>query len=277
VTVALSGDGGDELFGGYPWRQLRPAYQRALSSLPQALRTGISRAARLLPSALPGANFLRRMDIPYARYVLDAQAVFDEQDRVGLYSPDTAAALNGKDPYEHHLAHLDTSTRRPWPSRMMQYDLKTYLPNDILTKVDRMSMYVSLEAREPLLDHKLVELAAKIPWDLKLRSGISKYILKQVIRPMLPPEILQKRKQGFSIPLEGWLRTDLRGEVLETLRAGNRHGLFDRRGLDAIIDDFYGGNDRRNHQIWTLYAFEHWYRTVHEAAAAPPQTAVCRA
>jgi asparagine synthase (glutamine-hydrolysing) len=277
VTVALSGDGGDELFGGYPWRQLRPAYQRALSSLPQGVRTAISRASRLLPARLPGANFLRRMDIPYARYVLDAQAVFDEQDRVGLYSRHTAAALAGRDPYAHHLPHLDTATRRPWPSRMMQYDLKTYLPNDILTKVDRMSMYVSLEAREPLLDHKLVELAAKIPWDLKLRSGISKYILKQVIRPMLPPEVLQKRKQGFSIPLDGWLRTDLRTEVLETLRAGNRHGLFDRRGLDAVIDDFYAGNDRRNHQIWTLYAFEHWYRTVHEAAAFAPMEATCRA
>ena len=217
------------------------------------------------------------MDIPYPRYVLDAQAVFDEQDRVGLYSASTVQQLAGADPFVHHLPHLDTATRRPWPSRMMQYDLKTYLPNDILTKVDRMSMYVSLEAREPLLDHKLVELAAKIPWELKLRGGVSKYILKKMIAPYLPAAVMTKPKKGFSIPLEAWLRTDLRAEVLDTLRSGNRHGIFDRRGLDHVIDDFYAGNSARNHQVWTLYAFEHWYRSVYEAAAAPATSQLCRA
>ena len=121
---------------------------------------------------------------------------------------------------------------------MMEYDLKTYLPNDVLTKVDRMSMRVSLEAREPLLDHRLVELAATIPSRLKIRGGVGKHILKQVMAPFLPADVLEKRKQGFSVPLGTWLRTDLRSDILDTLRSGNGHGFFDsprRRAADRRV------------------------------------------
>jgi len=148
---------------------------------------------------------------------------------------------------------------------MMEFDLKTYLPNDILTKVDRMSMRVSLEAREPLLDHRLVELAARIPSNLKIRNGVAKYILKKAIAPYLPAEVLAKRKKGFSIPLETWLRTVLKEDLLDTLRGISQHGLFDRQGIDRLTDAFFKGDNSRNHQIWTLYAFERWYRGIHAA------------
>jgi len=263
VTVALSGDGGDELFGGYPWRQLRPAYQKILSSAPPAIRRGITRASRLLPAGVPGASFLRQLDIPYNRYILDAMAVFDDRDRSGVYSRDTLHALAGADSYEHHLPHLQRGSDRSWAASMMEYDLKTYLPNDILTKVDRMSMLNSLEAREPLLDHHLVEFAATIPAKFKIRNGISKYILKRVMTPFLPSAVMTKRKHGFSVPLESWLRATLKGDVLDTLRSGNRHGIFERRALDRIIDAFFKGDNRRNHQVWTLFAFEHWHQNVH--------------
>ena len=150
---------------------------------------------------------------------------------------------------------------------MMEYDLKTYLPNDVLTKVDRMSMLASLEARVPLLDHRLVEFAARIPSRLKIRGGIGKRILKRVMVPYLPPEVLNKRKQGFSVPLGTWLRTDLREDILDTLRGGNRHGLFDRRAVERLTDAFFRGDDSPNYQVWTLYAFELWYRNVYGAAA----------
>lgn len=274
VTVALSGDGGDELFGGYPWRQLRPAYQQTLSRAPLPLRRGLAQLSRLLPAGMPGANFLRRADIPYGRYILDAMAVFDEADRHGLYGPDALNELRNCDPYAHHLPHLDGQRgARPWTSRMMEYDLKTYLPNDILTKVDRMSMWHSLEAREPLLDHRLVEFAATVPSSLKIRGGVSKYILKKTIAPFLPAAVLTKRKQGFSIPLETWLRSYLKEEVLDTIAGGNQHGIFARRSIDAITDAFFRGDDRRNHQVWTLYAFEHWYRKVHARAPAAARNA----
>ena len=267
VTVALSGDGGDELFGGYPWRQVRPWYQRHLSRLPMAVRSGIRRITDVLPPALPGTNYLRQIDVPYERYVLDAMAVFDEQDRGGLYSSEFGEMVKGIDAYRHQLPNFAGSSSRGWAGRMMEYDLKTYLPNDVLTKVDRMSMRASLEAREPLLDHKLVEFAATMPSHLKIRRGIGKDILKRVMSPYLPAEVLQKRKQGFSVPLATWLRTDLRTDILDTLRGGNRHGFFDRRGVERLTDAFFRGDDSRNYQLWTLYAFELWYRNVYGATA----------
>jgi len=268
VTVVLSGDGGDELFGGYPWRQVPPAYQRALTRLPAAARRTIRGLSQPLPAWVRGTNFLRHLDVPYPRYLLDCRAIFDAQDREGLYSADAARELNGADPYLHLLPHLSLDTERPWPTRIMEYDLKTYLPNDILTKVDRMSMLNSLEARVPLLDHPLVEFAAKIPSKFKIRNGVAKYILKKVIAPLVPPPILTKRKHGFSIPLETWLRTDLRNQVLDTLQGGNQHGIFNRQALDKVIDAFFRGDDRRNHQVWTLFALEHWYQNVYSAAPA---------
>jgi asparagine synthase (glutamine-hydrolysing) len=266
VTVALSGDGGDELFGGYPWRQVRPWYQRHLSRLPLGIRTGIRQMTGILPAGVRGTNYLRRIDIPYERYCLDAMAVFDEADRRALYAPDFAAAVRGIDPYVHQLPNLSAAPGRGWAERMMEYDLKTYLPNDVLTKVDRMSMRASLEAREPLLDHRLVELAARIPSSLKIRGGVGKHILKRVMAPYLPAAVLQKRKQGFSVPLGTWLRTDLRQDILDTLRSGNGHGLFDRRAIDRLSDAFFRGDDSRNYQVWTLYAFELWYRNVYGRA-----------
>jgi asparagine synthase (glutamine-hydrolysing) len=221
----------------------------------------------VLPSGVRGTNYLRRIDIPYERYILDAMAVFDERDRQDLYSTDFARTVAHVDPYRHQLVNLGAGRRRGWEARMMEYDLKTYLPNDVLTKVDRMSMRTSLEAREPLLDHVLVELAAKIPSRLKIRNGVGKHILKRVMAPMLPAEVLEKRKHGFSVPLGTWLRTDLRSDILDTLRSGNRHGFFDTGAVERLTDAFFRGDDARNYQVWTLYAFELWYRNVYGAAA----------
>ncbi len=150
---------------------------------------------------------------------------------------------------------------------MMEYDLKTYLPNDVMTKVDRMSMRASLEAREPLLDHRLVEFAARMPSQLKIHGGISKHILKRVMAPYLPAAVLQKRKQGFSVPLGAWVRTELRDDILDTLRGGNRHGFFNPRYVEQLTDRFFRGDDSCNYQVWTLYAFDLWHRNVYGASA----------
>jgi asparagine synthase (glutamine-hydrolysing) len=262
VTVSLSGDGGDELFGGYPWRQSQPGYQRVASQLPMPVRSGLRLMSGIIPDGVRGKNFLSQLDEPYERYSLNSRAIFSEEDRLALYGP-LMDSVSHTDPYRHLIPHLGDADGRSWEARMMQYDLKTYLPNDILTKVDRMSMRVSLEARVPLLDHHLVELAARIPASLKIRKGVAKYILKRVIAPFLPPEVLEKRKHGFSIPLATWLRTKLKDSVLDTLRGGNDHGLFDRQAVTHLIDGFYRGDHARDHQIWTLYAFELWYAQVH--------------
>jgi asparagine synthase (glutamine-hydrolysing) len=225
----------------------------------------------MLPAGAPGANYLRRIDIPYERYILDAMAVFDEQDRREIYSSAFSDTIRGIDPYEHQLPNLAGPTDRGWEARMMEYDLKTYLPNDVLAKVDRMSMRASIEARVPLLDHHLVEFAARIPSSLKIKDGVSKHILKRVMAPYLPAAVLQKRKQGFSIPLGTWLRTDLKQDILDTLRSGNRHGFFDQQAIDRLGDAFFKGDDSRNYQVWSLYALELWYRNVY---CAPARAAV---
>jgi asparagine synthase (glutamine-hydrolysing) len=262
VTVALSGDGGDELFGGYPWRQVQPTYQRVAGRLPLPVRTGIGRLSHLIPDGVRGKNFLSQIDVPFERYSLDSRAIFDQRDRRELYSAGFSQTVAGSDPYKYLIPHLGNDDR-PWEARMMEYDLKTYVPNDIMTKVDRMSMRVSLEAREPLLDHRLIELAARIPSGLKIRDGLGKYILKKVIAPFLPPEVLAKRKKGFSVPLETWLRGVLKDDLLDTLRGGSAHGLFDRKGVERLTESFFKGDNTRNHQLWTLYAFELWYQNVH--------------
>jgi asparagine synthase (glutamine-hydrolysing) len=227
------------------------------------VRASIRKLSTLLPPGIPGTNFLRHIDIPYERYSLDSRAIFDEEDRRALYAPLLAEVVGKSDPYRYLLPHLQGPADRSWAARMMEYDLKTYLPNDILTKVDRMSMCVSVEARVPFLDHRLVELAARIPSRLKIRGGVAKHILKRTIADYLPREVLVKPKHGFSVPLETWLRTDLKEDVLDTLRGGNRHGLFDRRAVERLTEAFYRGDDSHNHQVWTLYVLEFWYRNVH--------------
>jgi len=263
VTVALSGDGGDELFGGYPWRQVRPWYHRLGGSLPRWVRSSIRPMGRMLPDGTRGKDFLSKIDGSYERYSLDSRAIFDTEDRGRLYAATTAERLRNADPYEHLMPYLGGNTELAWESRMMAYDIKTYLPNDILTKVDRMSMLVSLEARVPFLDHHLVEYAARIPARFKIRRGVAKLILKRAIGPYLPPEVMGKRKQGFSIPLESWLRTDLKAEVLDALGSANGHGFFDRKAVGRLLEGFFRGDDSANHQVWTLYAFELWYRKIH--------------
>jgi asparagine synthase (glutamine-hydrolysing) len=269
VTVALSGDGGDELFGGYPWRQVRPSYHRLAAGLPRPLRSGLRRLSTTLPDGVRGKHFLSRVDTPYERYTLDSRAIFNEKARGLLYAPALAESVGQTDPYRHLIPYLDGPSDRSWEERMMEYDLKTYLPNDILTKVDRMSMRTSLEVRVPFLDHKLVELAARIPPELKIRRGVAKHILKRVIAPYLPQQVLEKRKHGFSIPLETWLRTELKDEIVDTLRAGNQHGFFDRRAVERLTDSFFRGDDSRNHQVWTLYAFELWHQQIHCGRGRP--------
>ena len=150
---------------------------------------------------------------------------------------------------------------------MMEYDLKTYLPNDILTKVDRMSMRHSLEAREPLLDHRLIELAARIPSGLKIRNGIGKYILKKIIAPRLPPAVIAKRKQGFSIPLETMVAYDIAGKRARhaTRRRETTASSILVRWTQSLMD-FSVAMTGATIRCGALYAFERWYQSVHMRA-----------
>ena len=261
VKVILSGDGGDELFGGYMWHN-RPMYQVYCNNLPMILKKSLRFISQFVPSGIKGASYFKQIYKPYERYIINSKAVFNEEERSLLYSEELNHQLRETDPYHYNLKFLNRHNNRSWMNRIMEYDFKTYLPNDILQKVDRMSMFNSLEVRVPILDHRLVEFAAKMPAHLTVKNGVSKYIFKKSMTSILPERILYKRKQGFNLPLETWLRTDLKKDVSDTILYGNSHHYFDKNFIESILNKFLLGDNRYTYKIWTLYVFELWYHSI---------------
>jgi asparagine synthase (glutamine-hydrolysing) len=253
VTVALSGDGGDELFGGYT----RYRQTLARGTLPGLLRGPLGAVARLLPQAAYGRNFL-----------IDAA-----RSERGRYAATVASPLAGAEgglaaqsvvqkmpPFERYLDDpFDESDGRDFMTQMTLVDMLTYLPGDILTKVDRMSMKVSLEARVPLLDHVLAEFAVSLPSALKLRDGSGKWILRRAAEGLVPAVALRKGKQGFAVPLGAWFRGPLRHRVDALTRPGSRLDPWvDRKALERTVAEHLRG--RRDHSpvLWRLAVLDLW-------------------
>jgi asparagine synthase (glutamine-hydrolysing) len=264
VTVALSGDGGDELFAGYShYRTDRR--RKAMERLPHIVRRGLlAPISRHLPHGAYGRNLLYSLSLePLDRYI-DSISVFSNLNRRSLYSEDLVQRLSGSGvvsgTLRKHAAHVTSGNAL---DRMLYVDSKVYLPADILTKVDRMSMAASLETRAPFLDHQLVEFAARVPSGLKLRGGQAKYILKRAVQDLLPPEILNRPKQGFAIPLQYWLRQQMRGEVQSILteRRTEDRSYFKPPYIRTLLDEHTRG--RRDHSagLWALLMLELWHRT----------------
>ena len=263
VTVALSGDGGDELFGGYPWRHCRPRFQLRCQTLPLRIRQVVRLIAERLPARFSHRYFLSRLDLPYEQFVLEARASFDTELRNSLFSPDLRQELQDSDVHSYALSLLHEAPERNLIDRLMELDLKTYLPDDLLTKVDRMSMRTSLEVRVPLLDHPFVEFAACIPVGFKYRGNQWKYVLRKAMSGILPDGILHKTKQGFSIPLSTWLRAGLREWLCDTIRGDfGGWGLFNRTVVNSLLDKFLNGEDQHAERLWQLLVFESW-RSAH--------------
>jgi asparagine synthase (glutamine-hydrolysing) len=263
VTVVLSGDGGDELFGGYA--RYRPhARVEAFDRLPVPGRQAAARLAwRHWPRSLRGRNFLRHVaQGPEGRYLEDV-GFFRPDEKQVLYTPAFAGALAGVDPYATMRGTLDAEPHLAWASRMMRFDFRTYLPNDGLTKVDRMSMAHSIESRVPLLDTAVVEFAATLPSSLKITpAGRHKHILKEAVADLLPPSILDRRKQGFGVPIGRWFGRDLRDMFADTLLSprARQRGYFEPREVARLVREHVGG--RRDHtlRLWLLMVLELWQR-----------------
>jgi asparagine synthase (glutamine-hydrolysing) len=269
VTVALSGDGGDELFGGYTRyaellrrRELQPPPMRAL------LRT----VARALPYATPGRN--RLLDLArsrwgrYAATVALAPAMSDG----GIARADVAEEVGSLDLLLERWTS-ETSGREPM-TRMMLVDVQSYLPGDILTKVDRMSMAVSLEARVPLLDHAVVEFALALPSRLTMRDGKGKWLLREAIRDLVPPRVLDRPKQGFGVPLRDWFRRDLRHRVSSLSRDDSPiYAFADRAAVRRTMTEHQIG--RRDHSllIWRLLVLDLWLRCLDRGELGRPSGA----
>ena len=279
VKVALSGDGGDELFAGYRRHRWHLYEEWARAALPAGVRGPLFGALGGLYPKLDWAPRPLRLKSTLAELALDPadayfQSVAIAPDRVRrrLYAPELERDLQSYSASEVIRAHWQ-ETEGQHPLDQVQYaDIMTYLPGDILTKVDRASMAHSLEVRVPLLDHVLVEWAATLPPRLRLNARGSKYVLKQALRPHLPPAILRRRKMGFSVPLAAWLRGSLRAPTTRALAepAFVQSGLFDMAAVARLVEQHQSGRSDHSRIIWALFMFAGFLTRVHEGHAAIP-------
>jgi len=266
--VALTGDGGDELFGGYDayeaqalatrWAALAPAAvvqaaDRLLELVPPTRKKkGVVNKTRRFVSGLAGAP----ADIAHYRWMTFLSAAGKRR----LYTPRLQEALRASDVYAPVRAALARVSRDDLLNRQLYADLSIYLADDILVKVDRMSMATSLETRAPFLDADVMELAFSMPGHLKIHGGTRKYILKQALRGLLPDRILTRRKEGFSIPMKNWLRREL-APLVDRLLAPDRigsGGLFEPREVRRLVDEHRAGRANHAHVLFSLMVFERW-------------------
>jgi asparagine synthase (glutamine-hydrolysing) len=272
VTVALSGDGGDELWAGYTRHRVENWEQRARTALgPASAAAGM--LGRALPLSVKGARALRHLGSdPGQAYALKhAYGMFEPDAKARLYSGDFGASVRHADPFAAFRDAYGRCRSTDPLDRGLYVDVHTYMVDDILTKVDRMSMAVSLEAREPLLDHRLLEFAARVPTSLKLKDGRGKYLLRKALEKKIPLEILQRGKQGFEAPIGEWLRGPL-APMADSLLADGRlrdRGVFNDREITRLWTDHRAGRADHRHRLWQLMMLELWFRQFIDKAPAP--------
>jgi asparagine synthase (glutamine-hydrolysing) len=270
VTVALSGDGGDELFAGYNRYRLSTMTWRGLSLLPRSLRQGAatvitkvsaerwSHLLAVLPESLRGGAVGDKIHkMASVLGLRDGDAVYR---RLITHWEPSDVMQNAQEP---RGVIWDPSLREQIPGlleRAQFLDLVTYLPDDILTKVDRASMAVALEARVPMLDHRAVELAWRMPRSVKLRRGTTKWLLRQVLYRHVPRELVERPKMGFGVPLAEWLRGPLRdwAETLLTEQRLREGGLLDAGRVRQIWQAHLNGHHNWQYLLWDVLMLESW-------------------
>jgi asparagine synthase (glutamine-hydrolysing) len=260
VTVVLSGDGGDELFGGYDRYLPHPRVVAFDRYSPRALRRVATIAASRLPHGARGKNFLRHVGRDNRGRYLDAIRFFGADEKPALLTPEFRQAIAGPDPEARLARHFERFAELPWPSQMMRFDAETYLPEDVLTKVDRMSMAHSIESRVPLLDNAVIAFASSLPASLKIKNGRRKHVLKEVAATLVPRDILDRKKQGFGVPLGTWFRGNLRELFADTLLtpASLQRGYFQPTFVRRIVDEHLKGTRDHTLRLWQLVVFEKW-------------------
>ncbi|MEW5802715.1 MAG: asparagine synthase (glutamine-hydrolyzing) [bacterium] len=267
VTVALSGLGGDELFGGYErylgfqvgdWYDFLPAWMRNKIINPLAL--GLPEQANGNPGINRLKRFIRGSGLPASARYLEFISLLSLQQRRHLYHPDVGRQID----FSHIESYLKSFFYQPKnvPSlnRVFYQDVHTYLPDDILALTDRISMAHSLEVRVPFLDHKLLEFCFRIPPEMKLKFFQKKYLMKKFGATLLPYAILRHKKQGFVGPMAHWLRHDLKTYLLEMLseEAIRRSGFFDPKAVQKILDEHFSLRQTHDKLIFALLVFQIW-------------------
>ena len=269
VTVTLSGDGGDELFAGYDTYRAHTFDRKYYHLLPKLVkRYGFNVLADKLPPTAKkkGAinsfkRFIEGTQLPKDLYHTRWMIFLKELERQQLFSDQSLQALAGTDSYEfvHRYSRLGDGLHDL--TRMGAIDVKSYLVDDILVKVDRMSMATSLEARVPLLDHRIVEFAYSLPPELKMKGFQTKYLLTKTFWDDFPKEVQNRDKQGFSIPIKNWIRNELKPMMLDLLHPDRikAQGFFNPVFINNLVDEHLKGQENHSHKLWALMVFEQWY------------------
>ncbi len=264
VTVVLSGDGGDELFAGYT-RYVTDKKKSGLEKLPRSVRENLLKPlSEKLPHGAKGKNYLYNSSLDAIDRYIDSVSHFNPMRRKSLYSDNFLQNLNGAfgqggEVFRRIASRVATGN----PIDPLLYlDSKTYLPSDILTKVDRMSMAASLEARVPLLDHKLIEFVTSIPSELKLKGLETKYIFRKAVRGLVPDAILDRPKQGFGVPINEWINLQLKDRIRETLgeKRALERGYFDAKYIKTLLDEHEKNRRDNSYALWILFMLELWHR-----------------
>lgn len=283
VKVVLTGEGSDETLAGYNRyrvtlfnRRLGAPYEAAI---PRAMRAAVRQGIDTLPA---GGGLRRRLTRTFLYLPADLDtlyfdnfAVFGRRRQQELLEPAIADQLRGVDPYaaaHAAFAHSDAATLL---DRLLYTDTKTYL-HELLMKQDQMSMAASIESRVPFLDHPLVEFASSLPQRLKLRGWTTKYVLRQAMRDLLPPEILSRRKMGFPVPIGPWFRGEFRG-IVDEFVLGERamaRGLFRRDAVKRLVQSHNAGHEKHDERLWMLVNWEIWQRVFLDGEA--PEDIRCR-
>lgn len=267
VTVALGGDGGDELFAGYPTFL---AHKMALfyEGLPSSLHNAVVSLASLLPVSMDNISFDFKVkqflkgipyDAPERNHIW--LGAFSPEEQKKLFNHDVLASLNGFNPLISIRESLEGLSFEDIMDQITFLYFKFYLADDILTKVDRASMAASLEVRAPFLDYRLMDYVNRLPFRYKLKGFTSKYILKRCMRNKIPERIINRNKKGFGVPIAKWFKNELRATLLDSLSEAKikREGFFNYRYIKSLLDEHFAGRKDNRKQLWTLFMFEQWY------------------
>ena len=276
VTVALAGDGGDELFGGYP-TYVASRMARLYLALPKLLRRGV---VERLVNALPVSEKLMSLDFKLREFVRGAEAfrradnmawkiIFTDPERAELFTPEFRERLEAHDPFRR-VAEVQGEVEGTPLQRAMYYDLTVFLTDCVLTQTDRMSMAVSQEVRVPILDHEMVEFAAGVPDRYKLRRGRTKLLVREAMEGWLPERVLNKPKSGFTTPVPVWIRGPLRDFVTDTLTpaAVERTGVLRYPPVRRLLDEHLARRADHARRLWSLVNYVLWNDTARRRAAS---------
>ena len=261
VKVVLTGDGGDESFGGYRIYASVLRWMR-LSRVLGFTKPFLKPIKNILPSKLRTFTEISRYSL--AEHFLRQESISSRSRRTALYSPDMLGHLDSMDETERYLCDQFENDGLGDLDQMMRADIHGYLPGDLLVKMDRMSMAHSLEARSPFLDQEVVEAAARLPERFKRDGGQGKVILRRAFADLLPPDVWTRPKQGFAVPVSSWLRGPLREMVHDTLLSQGLMdlGVFSKRAAEAAIRDHEAKTQDLGHLLWALLILELWRRSI---------------